>query len=261
MTFQPVIPVGGLAGWGFLNRTMQAQTTAFQKSPTLVRDTEYFAQNIGDVKSADQLVSDRRLLRVALGAFGLSDDINNTHFVRKILGDGTIDPYALSNRLADTRYKAFSKAFGFGDFDTARTQLSDFAKEITNLYQTRQFEEAVGVQDSDLRLALNAKRELGSISSGTGSDNTKWFTIMGSAPLRSVFETAFGLPSSFGKLDIDKQLVVFQHKSEKIFGSSAVSNFSDHTAQEALVERYLLMSQISNSASASSAEIALTLLR
>ena len=95
MTFQPVIPVGGLAGWGFLNRTMQVQTTAFQKSPTLLRDTEYFAQNIGDIQSADQLVSDRRLLRVALGAFGLSDDINNTHFVRKILSDGTIDEVVL----------------------------------------------------------------------------------------------------------------------------------------------------------------------
>jgi len=30
MTFSPVIPIGGYAGWSFLKRTMPAQTKTFE---------------------------------------------------------------------------------------------------------------------------------------------------------------------------------------------------------------------------------------
>ena len=81
MSFQPVIPAAGLAGWRFLERTYDAQFSAFNAAPELVRDTDYFAANITTVSSAEDLVSDRRLLRVALGAFGLENDIDNRFFI------------------------------------------------------------------------------------------------------------------------------------------------------------------------------------
>ena len=46
----------------------------FTKSIELKRDTEYFQEKISSITSAEELVSDRRLLTVALGAFGLQDD-------------------------------------------------------------------------------------------------------------------------------------------------------------------------------------------
>lgn len=45
--------------------------------PKIRNDEAYFRAKIGSVKTAEQLVSDRRLLKVALGAFGLEADINN----------------------------------------------------------------------------------------------------------------------------------------------------------------------------------------
>ncbi len=33
MTYQPVIPYGGMAGWAFLQRTQEAQQDAFEKKP------------------------------------------------------------------------------------------------------------------------------------------------------------------------------------------------------------------------------------
>ncbi len=77
MTFQPVVPLGGYAGWAFLNRTQTAQQSAFDESATIVRQTSYFEENIGNITTAEDLVNDRRLLEVALGAFGLDEDINN----------------------------------------------------------------------------------------------------------------------------------------------------------------------------------------
>ena len=259
MTFQPVIPSGGYAGWVFLNRTLDAQQTAHQRS--LQTDTDYFAEHIGEVRTVDDLLSDRRLLNVALGAFGLDDDINSTFFIGKVLREGTSNPDALANKLADKTYLKLSQAFGFGEGIPPRTQLSGFAEEIAGAYHARQFEISVGDQNEDFRLALTAQRELPDIAGSESSIDTKWYTIMGSPPLRSVFESALGLPSSFGSLDIEDQLATFKSRARRQFGSDDPSQFSDPAARDRLVQTFLLRSQIADGAQAlSSANTALVLL-
>lgn len=74
MSFQPLLPLTGYAGWQFLQSTLETQQARFAENPENARDREYFKENIGKITSAEDLVSDYRLLRVALGAYGLSDD-------------------------------------------------------------------------------------------------------------------------------------------------------------------------------------------
>ncbi|MCV2881797.1 DUF1217 domain-containing protein [Actibacterium sp. XHP0104] len=243
MTFQPIVPMGGYAGWRFLQRTMPAQQAAFERSPQMSRDISYFEEKIGDITSAEMLVADRRLLNVALGAFGLDDDINNRFFIRKVLEDGSQESDALANRMADKRYLHLSKAFGFGDFDTPNTQLSDFADEIIANYKTRQFERAIGAQNENMRLAMNMLRELSDLAAEDSSDETKWFSIMGSKPLRAALETALGLPSEFAALDIDRQLEVFRTKSAKAFGTTEASQLASPETQDKLLRLFLARSE------------------
>jgi len=113
MSFAPILPLSGTAGWALLKRTMAAQTAALNASPEMARDADYFSANIGKITSADQLVNDRRLLKVALGAFGLEGDIANKAFIKRVLTDGTQSKTALANKLADKRYAQLSAAFGF----------------------------------------------------------------------------------------------------------------------------------------------------
>jgi len=80
--FQPVVPFGGFAGWSFLSRTLDNQKEAFAKSSETSGEVKYFEENIGDIKTAEDLVSNRTMLKVALEAFGLGDDINNKFFIR-----------------------------------------------------------------------------------------------------------------------------------------------------------------------------------
>lgn len=261
MAFQPVIAGAGLAGWSFLQRTMEIQSTAFENSPSLLRDTDYFAEKIGEIDTAEELVADRRLLTVALGAFGLDDDINNSFFIKTMLDEGTLADDSLANRMADKRYVAFSKAFGFGDYSTPSTKISTFPDKIIDQYNTRQFEIAVGQQDDSIRLAMNAVRELETLSGDSSSDNAKWLSVLGSPPLRSVMEAAFGLPTSFGAIDLDKQIEVFREKMEKLTGDSEISQFTSEETRETMVERYLLMSQMNNTTVFSSSQIALQLLQ
>ena len=101
--FTPIIPAGGLVGWRFLQNTQEAQFDSFTKSPQVRRDADHFRDRIGEISSAADLVQDRQLLSVALGAFGLQDDIDNRAFIRQVLEEGTVDDEALANRFADSR--------------------------------------------------------------------------------------------------------------------------------------------------------------
>lgn len=260
MSFQPILPANGLVGWSFLQRTYEAQTKAFDSSAVMTRDTEYFAAHIAEVNSAEDLVADRRLLRVALGAFGLGDDLNNRFFIRKILEEGTLNPSSLANKMSDNRYTALAEAFSF-DLGVPNTKLSDFADNIIGKYRAKQFEVAVGEQNQDMRLALNAQRELSDIALSGDSETTRWYQIMGNAPLRSVMETALGLPSSFSQIDLDQQREVFAEKAKRQLGIDTLDDLADPEIMTKLVERFLLRSEVNASAGSSSASIALTLLQ
>ncbi len=260
MTYQPVLPATGLLGWKFLERTIEAQSTAFESSAVLMRDTDYFAENVSNIETAEELVADRKLLRVALGAFGLDDDLNNKFFIRKILEEGTIDPSSLANKMSDSRYTALSEAFGF-DLGVPRSKLSDFADDIIGLYRARQFEVAVGENDQNIRLALNAQRELPEIAASDDSETTRWYNIMSSSPLRSVMETALGLPDSFAQIDLDQQLEIFAEKAERQLGIASLSDLSDAGTMTKLIERFLLRAEINTGFNSSPASIALTLLQ
>lgn len=260
--YQPSIPFDGLVGWRVLQRTYDTQFEAFSNSTQLKRDTEYFRENIANVDTAEDLVSDRRLLSVALGAFGLQDDINNKFFIQKILEEGTISDDALANRFADSRYQEFSAEFGFGPAELQKNRLSTFPDEIIGMYERQSFEVAVGEQSQTLRIALTAERSFAELEGSTASETTKWFEIMGQPALRAMFETVFNLPSSFAQIDIDKQQELFAERSQQYFGTSDPSDFADPELQEELLTRYTAMSQLQGSTGfSSSGSAALTLLR
>lgn len=263
MSFQPVLIQPGLAGWAFLQRTHDAQMAAFRKTPDKQSDAAYFTENIGKVTSAGQLVSDRRLLSVALGAFGLDEDLNNRAFIQRILEDGTSSPDALANRLTDSRYRALGRSFGFGPGAGLKTGDAGAMSRVIEDYWSRRFQATVGEQDNDARIALYAQDALTRIvGDGSGRDAARWFSAMGDPPLRQLFETAFSLPSSFAQLDLDRQLEEFRDRTRALTGSSDFSQFADAAAREQLITRFLAMAQIRGSTAVmSSASTALSLLQ
>lgn len=251
MTFQPILPVGGFAGWRVLQATLPTQKAAFEASPLRLRDTEHFQENIAKVQTPQDLVEDRQLLSVALGAFGLDEDLDNRAFIERILSDGFSSNDALANRLADKRYLNLVEAFGFGEGLPPRTGLSSFPDEILASFAERQFEIAVGDQDSDMRLALGAKREMAVLAAGESvSSDAQWFSVLGSPPLRAVFEKALNLSSAIATVDIDRQLEIFRDASSKIFGTTEISDFGDEELQEDVIRRFLVRSQIDSGPSA-----------
>lgn len=244
MSFSAVVPTGGIVGWRFVQRTIDAQIDTLSSSPQISRDTKHFAENIGKVNNASDLVSDRRLLRVALSAFGLESDINNTFFIKKVLEDGTTSSGALSRKLSDDRYREFSAAFGLGPGEIGQTRNPGAMNRVIDRFYSQTFEVSVGETDENLRIALYGKRELTELAARETSEDTKWFSVMSLPALRSMFETALGLPKAFGQLDIDKQLEIFKDKTQAVTGDQSVSQFANPDARDQLIQRFLTRAQL-----------------
>lgn len=260
MSYVPAIPVSGVAGWRFLTRTAEAQQATFEKSATVAREIAYFEEKIGAVASPADLVADRRLLKVALTAFGLEDKLDHKAFVRKVLEEGTTADDALAVRLSDPAWKNLSAAFGFGD-GGGRTGESGFAAKIVAAYKTRAFEAAVGAADDTLRLAMNFKREMATLATA-GETGASWYKVLGSKPLREVFETAFGLPDAFLNLDIDRQRDILAERTDAAFGKRTLDVFADAAVVEKMITRFLARAQMAAGPAATSpASAALALLQ
>lgn len=261
MSASPIVPMSGLLGWRYLQKTYNQQLERHEGSPLISREIRYFRENISSVSSAQDLVADRTLLKVALGAFGLQQDLNSRAFVRTILESRQDDPKALANRIADDRYKDFTKAFGFSSASGPRTSNKVFTENIVQKYASQSFEIAIGDHSPDMRLALAAQREISALSTEDVSENTKWFKLLGRPPLRRFLETSLGLPSDFGKIDLDQQLATVKSKSLQHFGVKNFENFLDTNVMEKTIRRFHLLSQINANEQMTSASIALQLLQ
>lgn len=250
MPFTPLIPVDGLAGWSFLKTTLPRQTEFFNSSPDIQRDIAYFEEHMPNVSTLDDLMGDRRLLKVALGAFGLQDEINKGAFVRKVLSDGTDDQSDFAVRLNNSNYLAFAEEIAVGE-DGGINISSESISNMATQYERQSFEIELGNVNQNMRLALNFEREIEDLSNQNLTEAGGWFRVMGSTPLRSVIEAAFNLPSEFSALDIDRQKDILADKSQQLFGGSSIEVFQDSENVETLIRQFLLREGLNSGPTAS----------
>lgn len=261
MSFLPLIPTGGYAGWRFLQRTLEQQAETHARTPAAQRDETYFRERIGQVTSAAELVDDRRLLSITLAAFGLSDDLPNRAFIQRVLESPAGESRSFVNRLADKRYTELASAFDFASDAAPRNQEPDFADKMLSSFRARRFEEAVGQQDQSMRLALALKRDLSALASSGQSEEAQWFRVLGTPSLRKVFETAFQLPTSFGALDLDRQVDILRMRTKRAFGEAEIAQFTDPEKLERLARNFFTSEQVSQIKAISGQAAALTLLQ
>ncbi len=258
MSFQPTLPIGGLAGWSLLTRTKARQQDAFAASPARKTEIVRFQDRFPKLATAKDLVRDAASLRVVLGAFGLQDDVPNRAFIQRVIESGTEGPAALSNRLADKRYAALAAAMAHLAPGGSGKPPAGLMATLTRDYQFRSFEVAVGEQNQSFRLAMTAERELPAILTSFSSDRARWFGILGNPPLRKVVETALGLPKEFAALPVDQQVSRLQSASRSRFGAGSVAELVAPQTLGRVVQRFLVMSEIQSASAAFSP--ALTLL-
>ena len=251
MTFTPYIPSQGIAGWNFLQSTYDRQFEAFTRSGDLSNDTDYFLENIGAVQTSEDLLNDRRLLQVAVKAFGLQEEIDYRALLERVLNEGTTAPDALANTLDDQRYVELAEAFGFGSGQSLKTADKGAMQAVVDAFNTSSFEEAIGEQDEVMRNALFAQRSFPELlgdtiqeegSEGSLRDNAvseflariggdaeeeetksleeKWQEMLNRDSLDEFFNTAFSMGNSVLTMDEDERIEAYMDTAEELLGTS-----------------------------------------
>lgn len=183
------------------------------------------------MKSIDDLMNNRRLLRFALTAHGMSDLNYAAAFVRRLLEGGIDDTQSLANRLSDQRYRDFVAAFNFKRYGATTTAFDRTQKGTADLYATQMLERNTGEVNEGARLALYFRRKVGGISSP--------LNILADAALLKVVQTATGLTPYMSNLNLDAQI---QMISEKI----DVSEFKDASKVEKFLNRFTTLWDLNN---------------
>lgn len=176
-----------------LDRSLEAAA----KSPQVIRESGHYLSHIVNVKSIDDFMSNKRVLRYALTAFGLSDISYATALVRRLLEGGIDDTNALANRFTDQRYRDFVTAFNFARYGDATTAFDRTQQGTVDRYKRQTLEENVGQQSEGARLALYFQRQAPILTSPLG--------LLADAALLKVTQTALSLSPYTSNLSIEAQ--------------------------------------------------------
>ncbi|TPL00833.1 MULTISPECIES: DUF1217 domain-containing protein [unclassified Mesorhizobium] len=105
-----------------------------EQQPTVDRDTQYYLDNITNVKSIDDFVNNDRLFKYAMKAYGLEDMDYAKAFMVKALKEGVSDPDSFANKLTDKRYAQFVSAFNFAANGADTTVYNKAQQLVTKNY-------------------------------------------------------------------------------------------------------------------------------
>lgn len=259
MTFQPVLPLPGLAGWNFLQETYDKQLDTYSNSPQIGRDIEYFKEKFAQPLAVEDFLSDPRLKRITMTAFGLNGEEWKTGYIRNILEEVQDPESTFLQRLNNTQYTNFAKAM-----EPANGQINLLSSEIDTIaarYTAESFELAVGQQNDSMRLGLNYRDGISELVTEGSTDEAIAFKILGSEPIRAVLDTALAIPADLAQLDIDRQAEYLEDRLKSQFGISSMQDLKDPEVVDQVLKRFQILAGINQGfASTSPASTALVLL-
>lgn len=192
------------ASYNQITKDMTASLARVGKQPTVQRDSDYYLKTIGSIKSIDGFLSNDRVYRYAMKAFGLGDMIYAKAFVRKVLTDGIDTAKSFANQLADPRFRDLAATFNFKSFNTATTSFDRAQKGVVDKYVQTQLEEQAGASNEGVRLALYFARKAPTITSA--------YSILGDTALFKVAQVALNLPSASSSSAIENQANLIKSK-------------------------------------------------
>jgi hypothetical protein len=259
MVFQPVIPLSGFGGWNFLQSTYDAQLQTYSNSPQIKNDIDYFTEKFAEPMAVEDFLSDPRLRRISMTAFGLAGEEWKTGYVRTILDEVQDPESTFLARLNNPQYSRFAEAMRPVDGKILLTLPN--LQDITARFAAESFELAVGEQDNAMRLSLNYQDEINQLVTDGSADQTVLYRLLGSVPVRTVLESALGLPAEMQQLDLDQQARILDEKLKSQFGLSSVQDLKDPDVVDRMVSRYVALDGLNrNAAATGSAATALVLL-
>lgn len=189
-----------------VRRDLPAALDRTARQQPVARAGEQYLSEVSKVETVDDFLSNDKVYRYAMKAFGLEDMTYAKAFMRKVLTEGIDDPKSFANSLSDQRYKDFAETFNFARYGETALAFDRAQQGVVDKYVRQTLEEDTGTQSKGARLALYFERNAPDVSS--------YYSILADPALLKVVQVAFSIPSETGAMDIDKQASLFKSKFE-----------------------------------------------
>ena len=205
------------------------------ETPQVARESAYYLENIGDIKTVDDFIKNDRVYRFAMKAFGLDDMAYAKAFIKKVLKDGLEKSDSFANTLSDPRYRELARTFNFARDGDKATSTTDAKQGTVDRFVRLQLEQDAGTQNEGVRLALYFARKAPELRSTLG--------ILADKALLKVAQVALNIPESTAVMDVDKQAEMYAQRID-------VEDFKDPKKLESFINRFTSMWELSNGTSA-----------
>ncbi len=226
-----------IASYRLITQDLDRSLEQKANEPLIQRETEYYLENISNIKTIDEFLDNDRLFNYAMKAHGLEDMSYAKAFMRKALEEGIDEQDTFANNLADSRYREFVAAFNFARHGEIATVFTSAQTGTSEKYIRQTLEEDVGEENTGVRLALYFERKAPTITSAYG--------LMADKALLEVTQTALNLPTSMSSLDIDRQAEIISEKLD-------IEDLQDPEKLNAFLERFTAIWEVNNPTTASS---------
>jgi hypothetical protein len=224
---------GTYTNYQTISRDLARSISNVKNEPQVARETKYYLENIGKVKSIEEFTADRRLLNYAMKAHGLGDMSYAKAFVVKVLKEGRDERDSFVNRLADPRYLEFAETFDFSRHGALATSFTKAGQGVADKYVRQTLEENAGADNEGVRLSLYFQRKAPKLTTVT--------QILADKAVATVVRTALGIPASTALLNIDKQV-------EQLSKRIDIKDFSDPEKLSKFISRFAILWDIENPA-------------
>jgi hypothetical protein len=223
-----------------------------QEQPALRKqadaDVAYYQDKLADIDNVSDLLADRKMIDIILVANGLQPEKISTDYITKVFNSDLSDPKSFANTQSDPRFAEIVVSFNFDENgDVARlASIGPQTRDQLLVMQNNYLQQSLEVQEGDAnpgtRLALYFERKAPGITSA--------YDILADKALAEVFRTTFGLPDSFGAMDVDQQAKML----EKYLN---LEDLGDPEKLQKLLGRFSVMYDLKNENSAVSPALAI----
>lgn len=218
------------------------ERTAAREAAT--KKAEVYQERIQSIDTVRELLADRDVIDVVIGAYGLDPEDVTDDFLKQVFASDLSDPKSFVNQQPDGRWAELVASFNFdvnGNLtrETIGTvQQRGETLETVNKYLRQTLEENEGASNEAVRLALYFER--------TAPNITDAYGLIADDALMAVFRTTFGFSDEFSNMDVDQQARIINDNLD-------LADLQDPTKLERFLQRYTAMYDTENNFGASSA--------
>lgn len=219
-----------------------SERTSTQEAAT--KKAETYQEKIQSIGTVSELLAEREVLDVVIGAFGLDPEVVTDDFLKQAFRSDLADPKSFVNQQADNRWAELVASFNFdANGNLTRETIGTIQQrgetmETVNKYLRQTLEEAEGASNEAVRLALYFQRTAPTVTDAYG--------LIADDALMAVFRTTFGYSDEFSNMDVDQQARIINDNMD-------LADLQDPEKLERFLQRYTAMYDTENSVASSSA--------